>query len=356
MNNDVWIQLKDAGLVEGEQPPAADVTTPWYVRTMLGIAGWIGALFLLAAVGSGFALVMESAFAALFMGGLLCVFAVFIFWRASGGSFADQFAFAVSLAGQALIVLGLDTGLSEQIETVALLLAIVEAVLFVQIVHFPHRVWTATCGLSAVSIALHGWGLAAYLPALSAALVVAVWSNEFNYPQWRTSVRPFGYGAVLVTIFLMFTSGSYFLRGLMGLMYPTVALSAEWLSGWIGAGLVGLVLIGLVVRLLRQEELVVTAMPGSGVLGGALLIALLSLGAQGIGSAMIILLIGFAHGNRVLAGLGIFSLLIYLVYYYYSLELTLLEKSIWLVCGGGLLLAIRFGLQNMIRDEGRQHA
>ena len=42
-----WAQLKEAGLVEGEQPQAADVTTPWYVQAMLGIAGWIGAMFLL---------------------------------------------------------------------------------------------------------------------------------------------------------------------------------------------------------------------------------------------------------------------------------------------------------------------
>ena len=356
MSNDIWTQLKDAGLVEGEPPAVSHVATPWYVGTMLGVAGWIGAMFLLGFVATGFAWVVESAVAALFIGGLLCVLAAFIFWRASGGSFADQFAFAVSLAGQALIVVGLSTGLPKQIETVALLLAIVELILFVPIAHFSHRVWTATCGLNAVCIALYGWGLAAYLPALSAALTVAIWSNEFSYPQWGTSLRPFGYGAVLVTISLMFTSGSHSLPGLMGLMHPAVALSDEWLSVWIGAVLVGLVLIGLVMQLLKQEKLVVTAMPGNGVLSGALLVTLISLGAQEIGLATIILLVGFAQRNRVLVGLGIFSLLIYLVYYSYSLQLTLLEKSVWLICGGSLLLVVRFGLRYMTGDEGRQHA
>jgi len=97
-------------------------------------------------------------------------------------------------------------------------------------------------------------------------------------------------------------------------------------------------------------------MPGSAVLSGALLVALISLRAQGIGLATIILFVGYAHGNRVLAGLGIFSLVVYLMYYYYSLQLTLLEKSVWLICGGGLLLVVRFGLRYMTRDEAGQHA
>ena len=117
----VWAQLKEAGLVEGEQPTAADVTTPWYVRAMLGIAGWIGAMFLLGFVATGFALVMESAIAALLIGGLLCTLAATLFRRLSGGSFAEQFAFAVSLAGQALIVVGLSTGLPSQITSAPVL-------------------------------------------------------------------------------------------------------------------------------------------------------------------------------------------------------------------------------------------
>jgi uncharacterized membrane protein len=81
-----------------------------------------------------------------------------------------------------------------------------------------------------------------------------------------------------------------------------------------------------------------------------------TLKAQGIGLATIILLVGYAQGNRVLAGLGIFSLLAYLTYYYYSLQFSLLEKSIWLIVCGGALLVVRFGLRYMTGDEGRQHA
>jgi uncharacterized membrane protein len=49
--------------------------------------------------------------------------------------------------------------------------------------------------------------------------------------------------------------------------------------------------------------------------------------------------IGFANGNRILAGLGILALLGYLSHYYYSLQLTLLEKSGVLASTGIALLA-----------------
>ena len=313
MSNDIWDQLKDAGLVAGEQPTTVDVNTPWYVRAMLGIAGWIGAVFLLAAVGSGFALVMESAFAALLLGGLLCTLAATLFRKLSGGSFAEQFAFAVSLAGQALIVVGLVTGLPEQVKTIALFIALVEAGLFVWIAHFSHRVWAAMCGLGAMIVIFYDWELATYTPALFAAGLVGVWSHEFTSPQHGTLLRAFGYSVTLMTILLMFTLGSHSLPSVLGVMQPALSLDDSPLGMWLGAGLIGLVLMRLAISLLRQEGISATSGPGSAVLAGAVLLALVTLKAQGIGLATIILLVGYAQGNRVLVGLGIFSLLAYLV-------------------------------------------
>ena len=51
---DVWRRLREASLVEGDMPPASEQHTPWFVRVMLGAAGWIGALFLFGFVGVAF--------------------------------------------------------------------------------------------------------------------------------------------------------------------------------------------------------------------------------------------------------------------------------------------------------------
>lgn len=106
---------------------------------------------------------------------------------------------------------------------------------------------------------------------------------------------------------------------------------------WIGNALVGAVLIGTLLKVSGKAALGAGRMPTA----GAAILAALSLKAPGVGLTATILFVGYAHSNRILAGLGIFSLLSYLSFYYYNLQITLLEKSILLVCSGAALLAVR---------------
>ena len=69
---ELWQRLTDAGLANGPLPERSGSVSPWFVRAMLGIAGWIGALFLLGFVGVGLAFVFRNEAAALFVGALCC--------------------------------------------------------------------------------------------------------------------------------------------------------------------------------------------------------------------------------------------------------------------------------------------
>lgn len=331
----LWTQLKQAGFVEGELPIESDVTTPWYVRTMLGFAGWIGAVFLLGFVGVGFAFVVKSVIAALIVGALLCGAAVFIFRINPNSDFASQFAFAMSLAGQVLILVGLFRGFPSQINTITLLMVFVQAILFFLLPSFLHRVWAATTGIVAAVMLLNSFGLYAYTQGLLIAAFSWVWLNEFNFAQRGSLIRALGYGCALASI-----------------------LSSQ-LNFWIGAALIGVTLIFVVVKLLAREGVAATSRPGGAALAAATLIALLSFKAPGIGLTLIILLVGYAHGNRVLAGLGIFSMLAYLSHYYYILDISLLQKSMLLMGSGIILLAARVALKRgwpISRDVGHRHA
>ena len=55
-----------------------------------------------------------------------------------------------------------------------------------------------------------------------------------------------------------------------------------------------------------------------------------------------IVVLGFANGNRVLTGLGIAALLFYVFAYYYLLQETLLFKSGVLLATGFVLLVARW--------------
>ena len=79
--------------------------------------------------------------------------------------------------------------------------------------------------------------------------------------------------------------------------------------------------------------------------GAAILVALLSVAAPGLASALLILLLGFAAGSRILAALGILSLLGFVTHFYYGLHATLLEKSAILAATGLCLLAACFLLR-----------
>jgi uncharacterized membrane protein len=130
----------------------------------------------------------------------------------------------------------------------------------------------------------------------------------------------------------------------------------DWLGGgigrqpwgealaWAGAMTMGAVLICTVVLLLRREQLVLNSGAGMVALTAAAVIALALLKVPGVGPAVAILLVGYANGNRVLAGLGIAALVGYLSHYYYALDATLLEKSAFMGCTGVVLLVTRLAL------------
>jgi uncharacterized membrane protein len=76
-------------------------------------------------------------------------------------------------------------------------------------------------------------------------------------------------------------------------------------------------------------------------LGATMLVSLPVLWTPGILAAVIILVLGFQRGNRLLLGLGAVGLAVFLIAFYYHLEITLLVKSLILLGTGLLLLGLR---------------
>jgi len=345
----LWARLRDARLVEGE-PPAADAArSPWFVRVMLGIAGWIGAMFLLGFVGVGFAFVMESAAVSFVLGAGVCAGAAFLYRASPHSDFMSQFGLAVSLAGQALMGTALVRWLEPSMGAAALALAVQQSVLFALVPNFIHRVWTSWTGAYAVTFALGQWGLPAFAPAVVTFGFLWPWLAEFDHPRRGELLRAGGYGLALAAVQTAVMHGE-----LMGLLWRTGASSP--LVFWAGNLASGLVLVWAVLRLLRREGVGLGEPHGRIALAGALLLALVSLKAPGVGPAAAILIVGYANGNRVLAGLGVIALLGYLSHYYYSLHATLLEKSALLAAAGLVLLAARWALRRGWPGEGVRHA
>ena len=147
---ELWGRLAQAGLVWGPLPPETGKAGPWYLRVMLGVAGWAGALFLLAFVATGFAFVMESAAVAAGGGAALCAAAALLLRSGEAGDFRRQFALALSLTGQLLVLWGLVDALPDAGRMVAGMVMLVAAVLFGVIPDFIHRAWSAAAAAAAL--------------------------------------------------------------------------------------------------------------------------------------------------------------------------------------------------------------
>ena len=341
----LWAQLKQAGLVEGDVPAETVAVTPWYIRTMLGIAGWIGAMFLFGFVGAAFSIVMKSAASGLLVGALLCAGATVLFRARPNGDFFNQFALAVSIAGQSLIGVGLGQLLPSQIALIAIAFAALQVGLFLLIPNFLHRVLSTMGGIGALVVAFSDWGFYSYTQAIVFAAFGWAWLNEFRFAGRGAEIRPLAYGLTLIVIVELVTQSSmgYWRAGWMG--RGQMAFIGGALGFWIGAALIGAITVWVVRKLLLRQGIAISRGPGLAALAGAVIVGLISLKAPGVGVAVTMLLLGYANANRVLTGLGMLSLLAYWSYYYYSLEMTLLEKSEVLVCAGVVLIAARLAMK-----------
>lgn len=338
---ELWSALRQAALVQGDLPEGKERPTPWFVRVMLGGAGWLGALFLLGFVATLVGSLFESRELFWMLGAAACGCAAVLYHVRRDGDFTSQFGLAVSLAGQIMMTFGM-SGVFDRPHT-AFFAAVAgqQAILFVVMPNFVHRVWAAWSGLFALGVAMHGMMLGAFTTPLITIALAMVWLREFDHPQQGALLRAAGYGLALAAAH-------------MSVMDPGIMISWQWMAGkyepdlgmlralaYAGAATTVVVVMVATVLLMRREKVPLSS--GAGRLGLALgvLLAVLSIWAPGIVPAGAILVLGVANGNRVLAGLGIVALLAYLSHYYYSLHATLLEKSTILMAAGLALLALR---------------
>ena len=78
------------------------------------------------------------------------------------------------------------------------------------------------------------------------------------------------------------------------------------------------------------------------------LIAILWLGAGGVFPALFLITLGFFSERRVVLGIGLILLPVFMSSYYYNLHLDLLAKSVALIGSGLALILLRTGLQRWL--------
>ncbi len=350
MSEQDWQALADAELVTGSIPPAQYPDSPWYVRGMLGAAGWIAALLLLGFVAVGLAWIMKSEFASTLVGIAMMATAWLMLFKLSRNDFAVQFALAVSFAGQVLFAVGIFgwLGLERDATLAWLVMALAQAGLAAVMPTSTHRLWSSFAATVAFSMVLYSLHLSFISPAIILAVASWAWLGEFNWPGFGPHLRPMAYGLVLALVAMDVATGAF--HPLTGMGVQLAAQNGA--APWAGQLLLGAVLLAVIWVLLRRWQVSIPGPIANAAFVAAILLVLVSLKAPGISVGVCILLLGYAHGNRMLTGLGIAALLLYLSTCYYSLNDTLLVKSQALAISGALLLTLRWLLLRWLPGDG----
>ncbi|GAB4358804.1 MAG: DUF4401 domain-containing protein [Gammaproteobacteria bacterium] len=349
----LWDRLVRAGVATGAFPAGTEVQPPWYVRVMLGVSGWIAALFLLGFVAIGLEFIIDSATASVFVGALALA-AAFVLFRLASNDFYQQFALAVSFAGQGLVLFGLFDAIGWRGSGVWWAAALLQIVVAVVMPNFVQRLVAAFVAAYALSVAMIFHGATAVVPVLATLGIAVIWLKEFHWQRLSAVMRPIGYGLTLALVQL--EGQALFGRSLrlFGGRSESIPL---FFPHWLGELVLGLLFVAVVGRLLAQRGEACTSPRMLVALGMAAVIAAASLEAPGIATGFVIILLGFSNGNRLLVGLGVAALLFYVSAYYYSLETTLLVKSQILAATGALLLAVRWVVLKWVFPAGEgRHA
>jgi uncharacterized membrane-anchored protein len=326
--------------------------TPWYVQGLLGLSAWIATLLLLVfLVASG---IVQTTSAALVLGLVLCVAGVAVA-RTAQQLFWRQCATAMAFSGQILVTAGLSVSNSAT-GSALLILALAVAVYILApdaILRFLSGLMMALAlfiltSFSASTQDLYEhvltWmdfdrvrGLTVWLPAcvcgawLAAAAFLA--RERMQAPR-RDMLQPLAWAFALASQ----------LGALRATGVPVWELPALWAlhpPSAVFLILASLLPVAVAGALIRRRH---AALPRSlriGVPLALLILAVCWLPAPGIAFGLTWILLGFGLGRPRLRRWGQAVLLIYLVLYYYQLDVPLLQKALWLAGAGVLLLLMR---------------
>ncbi|SDN68512.1 DUF4401 domain-containing protein [Vreelandella arcis] len=333
-------RLHQAGIAVNESGMQASPQIPWFVRVLQAFSGWLAAMFLLGFIAMVAASVVESTLGSLSLGAmmLLAAFGLFCVTRSDVG---EHLALAVSLAGQLLVA----WGLANVWETSAYLwwvLLGLQCVLALVMPSHTHRGFSAFAASVALYMAL---AMSAMNPVASGMVLLALtalWLNEFRWPTRIPHVQAWGYGllaGLLVIQGVAHTGGS--------LLYFDARTAGIWaaLTPWLGVALVALALGAL---LLTRLDASLSARARGAAYVCAVVLLIVTYHVPSVGQGVVVMLLGVAVGHRLLVGVGVLSLLLGIGSYYYSLETTLLMKSVTLLLIGGLLLLLRLALRHWL--------
>lgn len=326
-----------------------ETSSPWYIKVLLAIAGWLAALFFFGFFALALLDVADHLMVRALVGTAMLISAYFIL-KAPQSEFFEHIALAVSLSGQALIAWALFEHLEYENEILWLVVAVIQLLLAWFMPSFLHRFFSALAAAYACTVLMAIIALPALFSSVIMLACAWLWLHEFHFKHNLQRIKAIAYG-LTVALIVIKSSGS------VDWLWSEHknALSSDSIIQRFDEGINCLVLFYVSWHLLKRYQVALSSPAAITVLGASLLLGLASMQAPGLAAAMMLIVLSFAASHRILMGLGVLTSLFYISKYYYSLELTLNQKSLSLLLVGLLLLALSKALIRWQPQGGQQH-
>lgn len=327
-------QLQQQGLIS-EQQYQDIIQAPhsaWWLEVLAAIAAWIASLFVLTAFGGTLAIMGDSA-AVRLTGGIILL-AGCAFMPRLPQDFLQQMAVVFSLAGQALILWGTSDAILLKDDQLYLLALAQATVLLFLPLNSAHRWLCGIIILVSLHLLLSSMLLIVITSLLLAAVAITLWLS-------RTVWAAHPFSPLIKSITEILT-----LYSLLVASFSQDYFSAQYRSWWwmdyqpyitsvyqYGSMLL---LFGCVCWLSRRQPAVWRLVAAA----VAIILMLLLQNAPGMLLSTALLLTTFYSCSKRWFWTCLLFMLIYLSEFYYSLHITLLQKSGILLLSGAFLLLL----------------
>lgn len=363
----LWNQLALRGTVQGDYAPT--LRTPWPIRLLMGGAGWLGALFFqMFLIGTVFAATRGNGPAMAITGMVMIGVAIALYRvtaRESGRIALGQFALALSLGGQGMVIAGVGEalGFHQFLQTAPFWLAVAlfEAVLFALVPDRLHRflamlgLWLALAIAACVALgdlmAPRWTAIPMALGPMTALAFAALLAFAMHEDRLAAAGRLLMAGPAADATLLVALLGALAVTGFAHPADLIFGVDTPWRAhgGWLAGALIGAVLVAM--AMLECKRLACSAPVGGGVVAVAIAFSALMVYAPAVTAGVLALAVALRRGSLPWLGLAIATVLIGFVWYYSTLQWTLLAKSATLVAAGALLLAARAALGRIANRE-----
>ena len=342
-SSQLWNRLQENGIVDAPMPIDSVPNTPWFTKIITVFGAWFAALFLSIFLGMASQIFSEPLIGFFTGAGILFVCAK-LFKKNGKSEFLTHFILPLSLIGQLCVAAGIAfSDFTLSLAVVSLPLLCIQVVLIKVMDNGIHRIWSTLMASLCFGIFLLDLEIFfLFIPILFAGCSFIL-LNMLRWVHAHHTIAPIGYGMV----FSLLGGIAYFYLNFADTLESTPQLSEAC---------TGILFLGLTVLLLQRHKEKASPIIAACCILISLGVSVLSYHAIGASSACALVLLGFANRNRVVMVTGFITMLICISVYYYTLSITLLEKSFILAVISGILLFVQSVLKRNLSAKEKSHA